>query len=107
LSRGLIISGIRSKHRHRDLKGEEFFNVEKYPVMTFRSQKVVVASPVHLKVSGELTINAVTKQVMLDLQGPTDPIKDTRNRMKTGPSATTKMSRKEFGILYNSDLETG
>jgi hypothetical protein len=93
--------------RDSGLKGEGFSNVKKYPVMIFRSQKVAVASPGHLKVSRELTINAVTKQVILDLEGPTDAIKDTRNHMETGASATTNLSRKEFGILCNPVLETG
>ena len=93
--------------RDSDLKGEEFFNVKKYPVMTFRSKQVAVSSPGHLKVTGELTINSITRQVVLDLEGPTDPIKDTQNHSKIGASATTKISRKEFGILYNPILETG
>jgi polyisoprenoid-binding protein YceI len=93
--------------RDRDLKGEEFFDIKKYPVMTFRSKKVAVASPGHLKVTGDLTINAITKQVILDLEGPSDSIKDTQGRTKIGASATTKVSRREFGILYNPLLETG
>jgi polyisoprenoid-binding protein YceI len=93
--------------RDRDLKGEEFFDIKKYPVMTFRSRKVTVASPGHLKVTGDLTINAITKQVILDLEGPSDSIKDTQGRTKIGASATTKVSRREFGILYNPLLETG
>jgi len=66
-----------------------------------------VASPGHLKVTGDLTINAITKQVVLDVEGPTDPIKDTQGRTKVGVNATTKVSRKEYGILYNPVMETG
>ena len=93
--------------RDSDLKGEEFFDVKKYPVMKFRSKRVDVAGPGRLKVTGDLTINAITKQVVLDLEGPTAPIKDTLGRVKIGLSATTKISRREFGILYNPLLETG
>ena len=93
--------------RDSDLKGEEFFDVKKYPVITFRSKKVSVGAPGRLKVIGDLTINAITKQVILDLDGPSAPIKDTQGRIKIGASATTKVSRKEFGILYNPILETG
>ena len=93
--------------RDNDLKGEEFFDIKKYPVMTFRSKRVEVAGPGRLKVTGDLTINAVTKQVVLDVEGPTEPIKDTQGRQKIGVSGTTKISRKEFGILYNPILETG
>jgi polyisoprenoid-binding protein YceI len=93
--------------RDSDLKGEEFFDVKKYPVMKFKSKRVEVAGPGKLKVTGDLTINAVTRQVVLDLDGPTPPIKDTQNRIKVGVQGTTKVSRKEFGILYNPVMETG
>lgn len=93
--------------RDNDLKGEEFFDVKKYPVMKFKSKRVEVAGAGKLKVTGDLTINAITRQVILDLEGPTAPIKDTQGRQKIGVSGTTKISRKEFGILYNPVLETG
>lgn len=93
--------------RDNDLKGEEFFDVKKYPVMKFKSKSVALAGPGKMKMTGDLTINAITKQVVLDLEGPTPPIKDTMGRQKIGVTATTKVSRKEFGILYNPLLETG
>jgi len=93
--------------RDSDLRGEEFFDVKKYPVMKFRSKRVEAAGPGKLRVTGDLTINAVTKEVVLDLEGPTPPIKDTQGREKIGVSASAKISRKEFGILYNPVLETG
>jgi polyisoprenoid-binding protein YceI len=93
--------------RDSDLKGEEFFDVKKYPVMKFQSKRVDVAGPGKLKATGDLTINAITRQVVLDIDGPTASIKDTQGREKIGASATTKISRKDFGILYNPVLETG
>ena len=93
--------------RDSDLRGEEFFDIKKYPVMTFKSKRVDPASPGKLKLTGDLTINAVTRQVILDVDGPTAPIKDTQGRQKIGVSATTTVSRKAFGILYNPVLETG
>jgi polyisoprenoid-binding protein YceI len=93
--------------RDADLKGAEFFDVKKYPVMTFKSKRVEVAGEGKLKMTGDLTINAVTRSVVLDLEGPTAPIKDTQGRMKIGISGETKISRKEFGILYNPILESG
>ncbi len=93
--------------RDNDLKGEEFFDVKKYPVMKYKSRKVELAGSGNLKVTGDLTINAVTKQVILNVEGPTAPIKDTQNRTKIGASATAKISRKDFGILYNPIMETG
>jgi polyisoprenoid-binding protein YceI len=75
--------------------------------MTFKSKSVKVVGPGELKATGDLTINAVTRQVVLDIEGPTDPVKDTQGRTKVGVTATTKVSRKEFGILYNPLMETG
>jgi polyisoprenoid-binding protein YceI len=93
--------------RDSDLKSAEFFDVKHYPVMTFRSTHVDVAGPGKLLVTGNLTINAITRPVVLSVDGPTGPIKDTQGREKLGLNATTKVSRKEFGILYNPIMETG
>src|SRR5580658_8952551 len=86
--------------RDSDLKTAEFFDVKRYPVMTFKSTRVDGAGPGKLRITGDLTINATTKQVVLQIEGPTPPIKDTQGREKVGVSATTTISRKSFGILY-------
>ena len=57
--------------------------------------------------TGDLTINAITRQVVLDVDGPTEPIRDTQGREKIGINGMAKISRKEFGILYNPVMETG
>jgi polyisoprenoid-binding protein YceI len=93
--------------RDEDLKTAEFFDVKRYPVMKFKSRKVAIAGPDKLKVTGDLTINAITRQVVLDLDGPTAPVRDTEGRVKIGVSGLAKISRKEFGILYNPIMETG
>jgi polyisoprenoid-binding protein YceI len=93
--------------RDADLKTAQFFDVKNYPVMTFKSTSVEPAGAGKLKVTGSLTINAITRTVVLDIDGPTDPIIDTQHRQKIGVSAVTKISRKEFGILYNPIMETG
>jgi polyisoprenoid-binding protein YceI len=93
--------------RDSDLKTAEFFDVKRYPVMTFRSRKVAVTGSGTLRVTGDLTINAITRQVVLDVEGPTAPVKDTQGREKIGVSGTAKVSRKEFGILYNPIMESG
>lgn len=93
--------------RDSDLKGEEFFDVKKYPVMKFKSKKIEAAGEGKLKITGDLTINAITRPVVLDAEGPTQEIKDTNNHIKVGVQATTKVSRKDFGILYNPIMETG
>ena len=93
--------------RDADLKTAEFFDVMKYPVMKFKSKRVEVAGAGKLKLTGNLTINAVTREVVLDLDAPSPEIKDAQGRVKIGVSGVTKISRKEFGILYNPILETG
>ena len=93
--------------RDVDLKTAEFFDVKRYPVMTFKSKKVEVGSAGKLKMTGDLTINAITRQVILDVDGPTLPVRDTQGREKIGVSGSTKISRKDFGILYNPIMETG
>jgi polyisoprenoid-binding protein YceI len=93
--------------RDANLKTAEFFDVKRYPVMTFRSRKVVVTGPGNLRVTGDLTINAITRQVVLEVDGPTAPIRDIEGREKIGVSGQAKISRKEFGILYNPIMETG
>jgi polyisoprenoid-binding protein YceI len=93
--------------RDSDLKSAEFFDVAHYPVMKFKSKRVDDAGGGRLRVTGDLTINAITRPVVLDLDTPTDPIKDTQGRQKIGVSGTTRISRKEFGILYNPIMESG
>ena len=75
--------------------------------MKFKSKSVQFISKGNMKVTGDLTINAITKQIVLTLDGPTDEVKDTQNRIKVGVTATTQVSRKEYGILYNPVMETG
>jgi polyisoprenoid-binding protein YceI len=93
--------------RDADLKTAEFIDVMRYPVMKFKSKSVDVTGPGKLRVTGDLTINAITRQVILDVDGPTSSIRDTQGREKIGLSGLTKISRKEFGILYNPIMETG
>jgi polyisoprenoid-binding protein YceI len=93
--------------RDGDLKGSEFFDVKRYPVMRFQSKRVDVVGPGRLRVAGDLTIKAVTRQVIFNVDGPTPPIRDTQGREKIGMSALGKISRKDFGILYNPIMETG
>jgi polyisoprenoid-binding protein YceI len=93
--------------RDADLKTAEFFDVKRYPVMRFKSSKVAVTGPDRLRVTGDLTINAMTRQVVLEVDGPTAPVRDTQGREKIGVSGLTKISRKQFGILYNPLMETG
>ena len=93
--------------RDKHLKTADFFDVAKYPTMTFKSTKVVPKGKTGLTVTGDLTLHGVTKSVVLNVDGPTAELKDPKNGSKRGASATTKIHRKDFGITYNKALDNG
>jgi polyisoprenoid-binding protein YceI len=92
--------------RDEHLRGADFFDVEKFPTITFESTKVAKAKG-GLKVTGNLTIHGVTKSVVLDVEGPTNAIKDPWGMNRRGLSASTKINRKDFGLTWNNVLEAG
>ena len=93
--------------RDEQMKGPDFFDTRLYPAMKFHSTRVEEAGPGKLRISGELTINAITRPVVLDVDGPSQPVKDAQGRVKIGLSAATKINRKDFAITWNEILETG
>lgn len=93
--------------RDEHLRSADFFDVAKYPTMTFVSKKVAKAGKNKLKVTGDLTLHGVTKTVVLDVEGPSKESKDPYGNFRKGVSATTKINRKDFGLVYNAALETG
>lgn len=93
--------------RDEHLRSADFFDVAKYPTMTFVSKQVVKAGKDKLKVTGDLTLRGITKQVVLDVTGPTKETKDPWGVIRKGANATTKISRKDFGLVWNAALETG
>ncbi len=97
----------RSADRDADLKSANFLDVAKYPTMTFKSKKIEPAGAGAWKIVGDLTLHGITREVTLDVQGPTAPIKDPWGNTRVGASATTKISRKDFGLTWNKLLETG
>ncbi len=73
--------------------------MQKYPTITFHSKQTKVAGPGKLLITGDLTIHGVTKEVVLDVDGPTAPIKDPMGKgQRIGASATTKINRQDFGV---------
>ena len=88
----------RVDKRDNDLRGPEFFDVQKYPTITFKSKRTEAAGTGKLKITGDLTIHGVTREVVLDVDGPTPPIKDPKGNSHMGASATTKINRKDFGV---------
>jgi polyisoprenoid-binding protein YceI len=93
--------------RDEDLRSDHFFDVVKYPTMTFASRKVEKIGADNLKVTGDLTIHGITREVVLDVEGPSAAIKDPWGGMRRGASAATKINRKDFGLIWNKVLETG
>lgn len=102
------VSTINTRNADRDghLKSPDFFDAAKFPTITFKSKKAEGA-PGKIKVTGDLTLHGVTKEVVLDVDGPSDGVKDPWGNLKLGATATTKINRKDFGLTWNKALETG
>ena len=88
----------RVEMRDNDLRSDHFFDVQKYPTMTFRSTKVESAGADKLRITGDLTIRGVTKPVTLDVEGPSKPINDGQGHLHMGVSATGILDRTDFGM---------
>jgi polyisoprenoid-binding protein YceI len=96
----------RVEARDKDLKSDHFFGVEKYPTIEFKSKKIVNAGG-KLQMIGDLTMHGTTREVTLDIVGPTPPLADPYGNWRRGISATTSINRKDFNLLYNKALGTG
>jgi polyisoprenoid-binding protein YceI len=103
------VSTINTGEVQRDghLKSADFFEVEKYPTMTFKSTRVVQKGEGEYAVAGDLTMHGVTRQVTFAVEGPSAPGKDPWGNTRIGLTATTKVNRKDFGLNWNAALETG
>jgi len=101
-------ASINTREPQRDghLKSADFLDVEKYPALEFRSTEVQGGDG-ELKVTGQLTIHGVTRTAVLDVEGPTPESRDPWGNVRIGASATTKINRKDYGLTWNSTLETG
>lgn len=97
----------REPDRDKDLRSERFFDVAHYPTMTFRSKKVEQAGAGKLKVTGDLTIRGTTKEVVLDVDGPSTPMKDPWGNLRTAATATARVNRQDFGVKWNAKLDNG
>ena len=105
----IVASSINTNNEHRDndLKSENFFDVTKYPEISFTSTKVEKVEK-GLKVTGDLTTHGVTKPTVLEVEilgtGPHPMIKGGQ---VAGFSAHTKINRQDFGITWNKTLDSG
>jgi polyisoprenoid-binding protein YceI len=96
----------RVEQRDKHLKSADFFDVEKYPTLTFRSKQITKASG-KLLVKGDLTMHGVTREVTLEVEGPSAVMKDPMGNLRLGASATTTINRKDWGLTWNKALEGG
>jgi len=92
--------------RDAHVKSADFLDAEKYPTITFKS-KTITKDGDGLKVKGDLTIHGVTKEAVLQVEGPTEEQKDPWGNTRVGASATNKIKRSDFGLTWNAALETG
>ena len=90
--------------RDKDLKSDNFFDIAKYPTVKFRSKRVQPDGQGKFKIIGDLTMHGVTKEITLDVEGPSPALQqgpDTR----VGASGTAKIDRREWGLLYSRTVE--
>jgi polyisoprenoid-binding protein YceI len=97
----------RVADRDNHLRSPDFFDVAKYPTITFKSTKVEKAGEGKLKVTGDLTMHGVTKPVTLAVEGPTQEIKDPWGKTRRGLSASTTVNRKDWGLTWGKVIEAG
>ena len=103
------VKGLSTRNDDRDkhLRSADFFDADKFPTITFVSKSVAPAGAGHLKVTGDLTIKGITKSVVLDVEGPTPPLKDQRGVSRIGVNATTKINRMDYGVNWNRAMSNG
>jgi len=97
----------REPQRDEHLRSADFFDVAKYPALTFRSKRIESLGAEYFKLVGDLTIHGVAKEVTLDIEGPTPAIKDPWGNVRAGVTGSTKINRKDFGLVWNALTETG
>ncbi|HXM95536.1 MAG TPA: YceI family protein [Candidatus Dormibacteraeota bacterium] len=102
-------TSIETHDAQRDahLKSADFFHVEKFPTLSFKSSRINLVRDGELAVEGDLTIRGVTRNVPFSVEGPTPPAKDPWGNTRVAVSAITKISREDYGLTWNAALETG
>jgi polyisoprenoid-binding protein YceI len=97
----------RDDKRDGHLKSPDFFDVAKYPTLTFKSKKVVAGTGGAFQLVGDLTMHGVTKEVTLDVTAPSQVVKGMRGESRVAASATAKINRQDFGVKWNANLDGG
>lgn len=96
----------RVPDRDKDLRSPNFLDVEKYPTLEFKS-KHIVNNGGKLQMIGDLTLHGTTREVTLDVDGPTPELNDPWGNVRRGFSASTTINRKDYGVVWNNTLKTG
>ncbi len=100
-----VSTNLQKRDEH--LRSADFLDVARFPFITFISKKIVTSATGAMKVTGDLTIHGVTKEIILDVEQISKESKDPWGNMRRGTSASTKINRKDFGLVWNKSLETG
>lgn len=109
LEASIDASTINTRDPQRDahLKSPDFFDVEQFPTLTFKSTRISKKGDDRYSVEGDLTIHGITRKVVLEAEDVSAPAKDPWGNTRIGLSATARINRKDFGLTWNSTLETG
>jgi polyisoprenoid-binding protein YceI len=102
------VNGLTTQNAKRDghLRSDDFFDAANHPAITFKSKRVEAGSAGAFKLIGDLTIRGTTREVALNVEGPTPPVKGM-GAVRMGATATTKINRLEYGLKWNSMVEAG
>lgn len=97
----------RESARDQHLRSADFFDVPKYPSLTFSSTRIEGSPDEGFALSGNLTIHGVTREIAFSVEPLSPEIKDPYGNLRIGTSARAKIDRKDFGLHWNAALETG
>jgi polyisoprenoid-binding protein YceI len=95
-----------NEKRDTHLKSPDFFDVAGFPTITFKSKRAEAVGKGKFKLIGDLTMRGKTKEVVLDVDGPTDPI-TAQNAQRIGATATTTVNRQDYGVSWSRALDGG
>jgi polyisoprenoid-binding protein YceI len=97
----------REPQRDEHLRSADFLDVANHPTMTFKSRRIEATGTEDFKLTGELTIRGVNREVTFDVEGPSPAVKDPWGNLRAGVTATAKINRKDFGLVWNALVEGG
>lgn len=102
-------TGIDTREAKRDahLRSADFLDTAQYPTISFVSKRVAPAGDGRYKVTGDLTLRGVTKEIVLDVAGSPTPIQDPFGKTRLGGTVTTRFDRQDFGVAYSKLLDNG